>query len=439
MKLQPVLEFVRPYAPELVGWFRDFGGGAANYDANGHYARVQPIFNAFQFTDDPAGGVLTPSPPDERLDGLETGQLASLPGRRLTARRGRLGTVARHERHARLRSRPGAAGTMTRALAVAAILLVAAVLAAVALTGSEDESYRVRAIFDNAGFVIPGEDVRVAGVKVGSVEAVDVTPDFKAAVVLDIEDEGYQDFRADARCRVRPQSLIGERFVECEPTQRRGAGAEAPGALRQIEDGAGEGQYLLPVDRTETTVDLDLINNVMREPYRERLSIILNELGTGLAGRGTDLDAVIRRANPALRELDEVLQLLARQNKQLEALAVDGDRIMAPLARERTRVVRGDREHQHGRRGDGVAPGGAGGELRAAAALPARAAAHDGRPRDAGRGDDAGGVRPRRRRARPQPHHRGARARSRRPASRRSPRSARRGRAASRTCRRRCR
>ena len=44
-----------PYTPDLVGWFRDFGQGAANYDANGHYARIQPIFNAFQFTDNPAG------------------------------------------------------------------------------------------------------------------------------------------------------------------------------------------------------------------------------------------------------------------------------------------------------------------------------------------------------------------------------------------------
>ena len=42
-----------------IGWFRDFGQGAANYDANGHYARIQPIFNAFQFTDNPAGGTLT--------------------------------------------------------------------------------------------------------------------------------------------------------------------------------------------------------------------------------------------------------------------------------------------------------------------------------------------------------------------------------------------
>ena len=171
--------------------------------------------------------------------------------------------------------------------AAAALLIVVAALAVVlVLRSDEDDGYKVRAIFDNAGFVIPGEDVKVAGVKVGSVDAVEVTPDFKAAVVLRIDDEGYQDFRADARCSVRPQSLIGERFVECEPTQRRGAGAEAPGPLRQIDDGPGKGQYLLPVDRTETTVDLDLINDIMREPYRERLSIILGELGTGVAGRG---------------------------------------------------------------------------------------------------------------------------------------------------------
>jgi ABC-type transporter Mla subunit MlaD len=47
---------------------------------------------------------------------------------------------------------------------------------------------------------------------------------------------------------------------------------------------------------------------------------------------------VIRRANPALRELGDVLRILARQNKQLEALAVDSDAIMQPLARERRHV-----------------------------------------------------------------------------------------------------
>jgi phospholipid/cholesterol/gamma-HCH transport system substrate-binding protein len=80
VKLQPVLEFARPYTPELVGWFRDFGQGAANYDANGHFARVQPIFNAFQFTDNPAGGLLTPIPPEDRFGALQTGALMRCPG-----------------------------------------------------------------------------------------------------------------------------------------------------------------------------------------------------------------------------------------------------------------------------------------------------------------------------------------------------------------------
>jgi hypothetical protein len=75
-----VLEFARPYTPDLVGWFRDFGQGAANYDANGHYARIQPIFNAFQFTDNPAGGQLTPIPPSARMTGLSTGNERRCPG-----------------------------------------------------------------------------------------------------------------------------------------------------------------------------------------------------------------------------------------------------------------------------------------------------------------------------------------------------------------------
>ncbi len=79
-RAQPVLEFIRPYTPDFVGWLRDFGQGASNYDANGHFARIQPMFNAFSFTDNPAGGVLTPIPPSQRMDGAETGVLKRCPG-----------------------------------------------------------------------------------------------------------------------------------------------------------------------------------------------------------------------------------------------------------------------------------------------------------------------------------------------------------------------
>jgi phospholipid/cholesterol/gamma-HCH transport system substrate-binding protein len=80
-KSTPVLSFIRPYTPDLVGWFGDFGQSTSNYDANGHYARIQPIFDAFSFTDTPAGGVLTPRPAGFNFfEGLTTGNRRRCPG-----------------------------------------------------------------------------------------------------------------------------------------------------------------------------------------------------------------------------------------------------------------------------------------------------------------------------------------------------------------------
>jgi phospholipid/cholesterol/gamma-HCH transport system substrate-binding protein len=228
---------------------------------------------------------------------------------------------------------------MRRVLAAIAVLVAAAALAIVALgAGGDGGGYKVRAIFDNAGFVIPGEDVKVAGVKVGSIDSLDVTKDHKAAVVLNITDPGYQDFRRDAGCRIRPQGLIGERFVECTLTEQRSPGEQPPPPLERIASGPGKGEYLLAVEHNSTAVDLDLIGDVMRQPVRQRLSLILNELGTGLAGRGSDLNDVIRRADPALQEVDKLLAILGSQNRVLEQLARNSDTVLAPLARERTKV-----------------------------------------------------------------------------------------------------
>ena len=44
-RAQPVVEYARQYTPDLAGWFTKFGQVAAYYDANGHYARVMPVFS----------------------------------------------------------------------------------------------------------------------------------------------------------------------------------------------------------------------------------------------------------------------------------------------------------------------------------------------------------------------------------------------------------
>jgi phospholipid/cholesterol/gamma-HCH transport system substrate-binding protein len=222
--------------------------------------------------------------------------------------------------------------------ALGVIVLVVIVLLASAAGGSSG-GYTVRAIFDDAGNIIPGENVKIDGVKVGTVGAVTPTPQQKAAVVLNIENPGFQNFRSDASCTIEPQALIGEKFVNCLPTQPRPEGTAPPPPLHKIPGGQeGEGQYLLPVTNTSSPVNVDLLEDINRLPVQQRFTIIINELGAGLAGRGSDLNEVIKRADPALRELDKVVGILAHQNKLLANLAEESDRALAPIPSVKSQI-----------------------------------------------------------------------------------------------------
>ena len=62
---------------------------------------------------------------------------------------------------------------MRRIIAIVSVIVVAVVLVFVATGAGNDDggTYQVRAIFRNAFTVIPGEDVKIAGVVVGSIGA----------------------------------------------------------------------------------------------------------------------------------------------------------------------------------------------------------------------------------------------------------------------------
>jgi ABC-type transporter Mla subunit MlaD len=221
---------------------------------------------------------------------------------------------------------------MRRLALIALVVVAAAVAAAVASAsgaGGDHGGYRVRAIFDDASFAVPGEQVRVAGAPVGSIASLEVTHNKQAAVTLAIDDSRFTPFHANATCAIRPQSLIGEMYVDCNP------GTAAAAALHRITRGPGAGTYYLPVVRTHSPVDFDISQNIYREPIAQRLAIILNELGTGLAARGSDLNAVIHRADPALENTDQVLKILASQNRALARLATDSAAVLTPLAKQR--------------------------------------------------------------------------------------------------------
>jgi phospholipid/cholesterol/gamma-HCH transport system substrate-binding protein len=246
---------------------------------------------------------------------------------------------------------------MSRRALLAGALVAAVVVVVVLLAGrgGSGDGYVVRAIFDNGGFMVKGEQVRIAGANVGTIKSVGVTmPDEtvayengepvsvpgKAVIVMEIADPSFQDFRQDATCQIRPQSLIGEKFVDCRPTLPRAPNTEPPPPLEELPDGQpGAGQHLLPLGNSGTSVDPDLINDIQSLPYAQRFRILFNELGAGLAGRGEDIEELVKRANPVLRDVDLFLKILSDQRDELAQLSADSAEILGPLARERTHVA----------------------------------------------------------------------------------------------------
>ena len=216
-----------------------------------------------------------------------------------------------------------------RRLAALGVLAIAAIVAAVSLgVSGTSGNYRVDAIFDNADYLISGQDVKIAGARVGEVAAVKLTRGRKARVEMRI-DPGFAPFRTNADCQIRPQSLIGEKFVECEP------GDPSAPPLRK---GAGPAPTV-PVTHTHSPVDLDLVFDSLRLPTRQRLSIIVNELGTGLVGRPRELNAVIRRANPALQQANRALAILDSERGTLGRLIDASDRVIGELANRHQAVA----------------------------------------------------------------------------------------------------
>lgn len=65
---QQQLDYLREYAPDVVGALTNLGQTNGYYDANGHYARTQPVFDAFAVN---GFNQLTTKPPSARYDGLQ--------------------------------------------------------------------------------------------------------------------------------------------------------------------------------------------------------------------------------------------------------------------------------------------------------------------------------------------------------------------------------
>jgi virulence factor Mce-like protein len=223
---------------------------------------------------------------------------------------------------------------MKRILLSGAILAAAAafiVFAGGASSGSPVGTYKIE--LDNAFGLVTGADFKVAGVAAGSIEKITLPNgcingnplDCHALVTVSVTRSGFGQFHQDATCQSRPQSLIGEYFIDCNP------GSSGP----VMKAGS-----TIPVSHTQSTIPADLVQNVMRLPYRERFTLIVNELGAAAAARSGDLQQALQRAVPALTETDNLLNLLANDSTTLQNLTRDSNTVITALANNSKDVER---------------------------------------------------------------------------------------------------
>jgi ABC-type transporter Mla subunit MlaD len=199
--------------------------------------------------------------------------------------------------------------------------LLATVAVTVAATAGADDKRSYQAELFNAFGLVKGSELRIAGVKAGTITEMDVTPEKTALISFEVG-PGFPELKSDASCSSEPQSLIAEYFLDCQP-----------GTSDQPLEGP------IPAASNQTTVQNDLVQNTLREPFKRRLQLIINEFGTALTGNAENLNAAIRSGAPALRELGAVLKILGRQNTIIAQLNADSDAIFEQLTARREQVV----------------------------------------------------------------------------------------------------
>lgn len=182
------------------------------------------------------------------------------------------------------------------------------------------ESYRITVPFDEATTLAEESDVRISGVSVGKVKAIELGEDGLAEAELEIQ-EAYAPIPMDTQATLRQKTLLGETYVELAP------GDEESGTL-------GEGEEL-PEGQVSEAVQLDEIFRTFDEPTRVAFQQWMQNQAIGLEGRGLDLNAALGELDPFAEETNRLLTTLDTQRKAVRKLISNGGEVFEALSERR--------------------------------------------------------------------------------------------------------
>ncbi|GAB2659386.1 MCE family protein [Nocardia goodfellowii] len=210
---------------------------------------------------------------------------------------------------------------------VAGALLVVIVLAAgaVAVQRIWFEPTAIRAVFSSATAIYQGDDVRIAGVKVGRIASIEPRGT-TTEMVLDIDRN--VSIPADAKAVIVAQSLIAARYVQLTPSYR-GSGAV-------LTEGA-----VIPLERTASPVEWDEIKTQLTRLATDLGPDTLSSSSTGrfidsaanaLAGNGEKL-------RQTLTQLSGVGRILANGSGDIVEIIENLQRFVTVLRGSNVQIV----------------------------------------------------------------------------------------------------
>lgn len=169
------------------------------------------------------------------------------------------------------------------------------------------EGYRFHARFPEATQLAIQSDVRISGVPVGKVVAIDTAPGNRTDATIELESQ-YAPIPADARVMLRQKTLLGETYVDLTP------GNKGKGSLQDTSGKALEDGGLLANSAVEPTVELDEIFRTFDKDTQEAFRTWMQSQAGAVEGRGADINAFFGNLPGFVGSADDLMEELYAQS-----------------------------------------------------------------------------------------------------------------------------
>jgi phospholipid/cholesterol/gamma-HCH transport system substrate-binding protein len=198
-----------------------------------------------------------------------------------------------------------------------------------------------KAVFADATGVVKGDDVRVAGVKVGNVTDVEITERTRALVSFSVDDT--TSISGATQALIRYRNLVGQRYLSL---------SEGIGDGRRLPEGA-----TIPIDQTQGALDLTVLFNGFKPLFQalspadvnklsyEIVQVFQGEGGTleGLLGHTASVTQTLASRDQVIGDLidnlNEVLVHVGDRDEQLGRLIVSFRDLMGGLKKDRRAIL----------------------------------------------------------------------------------------------------